>query len=100
MAARRACTLTQLPGGDRGKTPHVKEPQQPLVADRVVRGIDRLVVLAEELLALSFGEVSQDHQRIGGSSVDCAVTGLSFTPAVTPSLPAAPARTQTLQVRV
>jgi hypothetical protein len=31
-----------------------------------VRSIDRLVALAEELLVLSFGEVSQDHQRIGG----------------------------------
>ena len=44
----------------------MKETPQPLVAGRVVRGIDRLVVLAEELLALSFGKVSEDHQRIVG----------------------------------
>jgi hypothetical protein len=31
-----------------------------------MRRIHRTVVLTEELLALSFGEVSQDHQRIGG----------------------------------
>jgi len=43
----------------------VEEAPQPLVTGRVVCGIDRLVVLAEKLLALSFGEVSQDHQRIG-----------------------------------
>jgi hypothetical protein len=36
---------------------------QPLAIGRIVRSIDRLVVLAEELL--TFGEVSQDHQRIG-----------------------------------
>ena len=29
-------------------------------------GIDRLVILAEELLVFSLGEVSQDHERIGG----------------------------------
>jgi hypothetical protein len=37
-----------------------------LVAGGVVRGIRCLVVLAEELLTFWFGEVSQDHQRIGG----------------------------------
>jgi hypothetical protein len=31
-----------------------------------VRGIDCLVVLAEELLVLLFGEAPEDHQRIGG----------------------------------
>ena len=41
-----------------------KAPQLP-VTGRVVGGIHRPVVLPEELLALSFGEVSQDHQRIG-----------------------------------
>lgn len=44
----------------------MEEPPQPLVASRIVRGIHRLVILAEELLVLSFGEVSEDHQRIGG----------------------------------
>jgi hypothetical protein len=44
----------------------VEEPPQPLVTHRVVRGIDRLVVLPEELRVLPFGEVSQGHQRIGG----------------------------------
>jgi hypothetical protein len=44
----------------------VEEPPQPLVTHRVVRGIDRLMVLPEELRVLTFGEVSQGHQRIGG----------------------------------
>jgi hypothetical protein len=44
----------------------VEETSQPLETGRIVRGIHRLVVLAEELLTLWFGEVSQDHQRIGG----------------------------------
>ena len=52
----------------------MEESPQPLVTHRVVRGIDRLVVLPQELRVLSFGQVSQDHQRIGGSSVGCAVT--------------------------
>jgi len=62
-----------------------------------VRGIDRLVVLAEELLALSFGKVSEDHQRIGGSSVGCVVTGLSLRSPVAFGLPAARARTLAFQ---
>jgi hypothetical protein len=44
----------------------VEEVPQPLVTGRIVCGVDRLVLLAEELLALWFGEVPQDHQRIGG----------------------------------
>ncbi len=43
----------------------MEEMPQPLAIGRIVRSIDRLVVLAEELLTFSFGEVSQDHQRIG-----------------------------------
>jgi hypothetical protein len=35
----------------------MEESPQPPVTGRVVRGIDRLVVLAEELLALWFGEL-------------------------------------------
>jgi hypothetical protein len=41
--------VSGLSCGDRGETPHVEESPQPPVAGRVVRGIDRLVVLAEEL---------------------------------------------------
>jgi len=63
---REVLVVTGLPSGDRGEAPHVKETPQPLIAGRVVRGIDRLVVLAEELLALSFGKAFEDHQRIGG----------------------------------
>jgi hypothetical protein len=37
---------------------------QPLAIGRIVRSIDRLVVLTEELLTFSLGEVAQDHQRI------------------------------------
>ena len=43
----------------------MEKTPQLLVAGWVVRGVHRLVVLAEELLVLSFGEVSKDHQRIG-----------------------------------
>jgi hypothetical protein len=43
----------------------VEKAPQVLVTGRVMGGIDCPVVLAEELLVLSFGEVSQDHQRIG-----------------------------------
>ncbi len=45
----------------------MEKAPQLLVTGGVVRSIHRPVVLAEELLALSFGEVSQDHQRIGGA---------------------------------
>lgn len=43
----------------------MEKAPQLLVTSGIVRGIHRLVVLTEELLMLSFGEVSQDHQRIG-----------------------------------
>ena len=46
---------------------------QMLASGGVMRSIYRLVVLAEELVVLSFGR-SQDHQRIVGSSVGWAVT--------------------------
>ena len=45
-------TTARLPGGDGGKAPHVEESPQPLVTRRVVRGIDRLVIVPKELLAL------------------------------------------------
>jgi hypothetical protein len=44
----------------------VEKPLQQLIIGRVVRGIDGLVVLVEELLALWLREVTEDHQRIGG----------------------------------
>lgn len=44
----------------------MEKTPQLLVTGWVVRGINCPVVLAEEFLALLFGEVSQDHQRIGG----------------------------------
>lgn len=44
----------------------MEHASQLLVAGGVVRGIDCLVVLAEELIAFSLGEVSQDHLRICG----------------------------------
>jgi hypothetical protein len=81
---RELLVVTGLPGDDRGEAPHVKKPSQPLVAGRVVRGIDRLVVLAEELLALSFGEVSEDHQRIGGVLRWLCGHGTQLTPAQRP----------------
>jgi hypothetical protein len=65
VGGREFLVVTGLPGGDGGETPHVEEMPQPLAIGRIVRSIDRPVVLAEELLTFSFGEVSQDHQRIG-----------------------------------
>jgi hypothetical protein len=44
----------------------MEKAPQVLITGGVVRGIYRPVVLAEELLALWFGEVSQDYQWIGG----------------------------------
>ena len=43
----------------------MEKTPQLLVVGWVARGVHRLVVLAEELLVLSFGEVSEDHRRIG-----------------------------------
>jgi hypothetical protein len=43
----------------------VEKTPQLLVVGWVAGGVHRLVVLAEELLVVSFGEVSEDHQRIG-----------------------------------
>lgn len=81
---RELLVVTGLPGGDRGEAPHVKKPPQPLVTGRVVRGIDRLVVLAEELLVLSFEEVSEDHQRIGGVFRRLCAHETQLTPAQRP----------------
>jgi hypothetical protein len=53
----------------------VKETPQPLVAGRVVRGIDSLVVLAEELLALSFGKVLSSN---GQNCAQCRVTSMAI----------------------
>ena len=44
----------------------MEKTPQVLVTGRIMGGIDCAVVLTEELLVLSFEEVSQDHQRIGG----------------------------------
>ena len=44
----------------------MEKTPQLLVTGWVVRGINCPVVLAEELLALLFGEEALDHQRIGG----------------------------------
>lgn len=58
--------VARLPGGDGGQAPHVQKAPQLPVTGGVVRGIDCLVVLAEELIAFSLGEVAQDHLRIRG----------------------------------
>jgi hypothetical protein len=71
----------------------VEKAPQVLVTGGVVRGIHRTVVLAEELLALSFGEVTQDHQRIGVVFRRLCGHGLSLRPPAVLSLPATPART-------
>ena len=44
----------------------MQKAAQLLVTGGVVSGIDCLVVLAEELIAFSLGEVSQKHLRICG----------------------------------
>ncbi len=63
----RPWRLLASPGdGDRGQAPCVEQAPQLLVTGGVVRGVHCPVVLPEELLVLSFGEFSQDHQRIGG----------------------------------
>ena len=64
--SREFLVVARLLGGDRGQTPYVEKAPQLLVTGGVVRSVHRPVVLVEELLVLSFGEVSQDHQRIGG----------------------------------
>jgi hypothetical protein len=70
----------------------VEKAPQVLVTGGVVRGIYCTVVLTEELLALSFGEVTQDHQRIGVVFRRLCGHGLSLRPPAVLSLPAAPAR--------
>src|SRR6266566_1026667 len=92
-ACRREFLVVARPAdGDRGQAPHVEEAPQVLVTGGVVRGIYRTVVLAEELLALSFGEVTQDHQRIGVVFRRLCGHGLSLRPPAVLSPPAAPAR--------
>ena len=63
-SGRKFLIVARLAGSDRCQAPHVEKAPQLLVTGRVVRSIHRPVVLPEELLALSLGEVSQDHQRI------------------------------------
>jgi hypothetical protein len=63
---REFLVVAGLGGGDRGQAPHEEKAPQMLVSGGVVRSIHRSVVLPEEFLMLSFGESSQDHQRIGG----------------------------------
>src|SRR5207248_4885567 len=46
------------------EAPDVEHPLQPPVGRRIVRCLHRLVVLAEELNALSLREVPEYHQRI------------------------------------
>jgi hypothetical protein len=54
----------------------VEKTPQLLVAGWVVRGVHRLVVLAEELLVLSFGRSLRITSGSERSSVGCAVTRL------------------------
>jgi hypothetical protein len=58
---RVSALVTGLPGGNCGPAPYVEETPQPLVTGQIVRAIDRLVILAEELLAFSFREISEDN---------------------------------------
>ena len=63
-----------------------------LVTGWVVRGINCPVVLAEELLALLFGEARRITSGSAGSSVGCAVTRLSLRPAARRAPPHRPGR--------
>src|SRR5271168_1298139 len=58
VCGRELLVIAGLYGSDRGEAPHVEEAPQSLVTGRVMRVVHRLVVLAEELLVLSFGEIS------------------------------------------
>jgi hypothetical protein len=58
-----------------------KKTPQLLVTGWVVRSVHRLVVLPEELLVLPFGEVSQDHQRVGGVFRRLCGHAIQLTPA-------------------
>jgi hypothetical protein len=49
----------------------MEEPPQPLVPHRVVRGVDRLVVLPEELRVLSFGRSLRGASGSARSPVGC-----------------------------
>jgi hypothetical protein len=62
----------------------VEKAPQLLVTSGVVRSVHRSVVLAEELPALSFGKVSQDHQRIGGIFRRLCSHATQLTPAYRP----------------
>ena len=65
MCSSEFLVVARLASSDRGQAPYVEEAPQAPVTGGVVRSVHRLVVLLEELLMLSFREVSQDHQRIG-----------------------------------
>jgi hypothetical protein len=71
----------------------VEKTPQVLVTGGVMGSIDCLVVLAEELLVLLFGEVSQDHQRVGGVFRRLCGHATQLKPPGRPGLPAAPVRT-------
>jgi hypothetical protein len=59
----------------------VEKTPQVLVTGWVMGGIDCPMVLAEEFLVLSFGEISQDHQRIGGVFRRLCRHAIQLTPA-------------------
>jgi hypothetical protein len=77
--------VARLAGGDGGQAPHVEEAPQLLVSGWVVRSVYRPVVLAEKLLAFSFREVSEDHQRIAGVFRRLCGHASQLTPAYCPS---------------
>jgi hypothetical protein len=63
---REFFVVARLPGSNDGQAPYVEEVPKLPVTGRIMRGIDRLAVLAEELITFLLREVSQDHLRICG----------------------------------
>src|SRR5690348_6308750 len=71
---RELLVIARLADGDCGQASYVKKAPQPLVTGGIVRSGHCLVVLAEELLVLSFGSSLRITSGSAGSSVGCAVT--------------------------
>jgi hypothetical protein len=62
----------------------MEKAPQLLVSGWVMRAVHRPVVLAEKLLAFSFREVFEDHQRIGGVFRRLCGHATQLTPAYRP----------------
>ena len=75
----------------------MEEAPQLLVSSWVVRAVHCPVVLAEKLLAFSFGEISEDHQRVAGVFRRLCGHVTQLTPAYRPSSVRRTARASAVQ---